>query len=204
MDYAADRQPWDQQPGEPALWFGRFIVYLKLKNRSINEAFRLGARKNTRRKKSAKVSKSQQRARGREAVASRRWLDMAREWKWEERAIIYDQNLRREQEKRTEQARADALAELTAQAKRAASRLGEVLNGKAEGDPSSVAQARLAANDILDRIGVPRTSRSQVEHSGEDGGTIKLDVSGLAQLTVEQLRALGEALRHDDDDPSAS
>lgn len=69
--------PWERQPHEPALWFGRFAVYRDLgPARSVMEAWRIDKhrRGNTSKAKSPNNS----------------WYTRAMEWEWDKRATAYD------------------------------------------------------------------------------------------------------------------
>jgi len=66
-------KPWDRQPGEPAEWHQRFLSYLRMgPGRSVEEAWRkaVGA--------------------GPEEPLDPAWAEMARAWRWAERAAAYD------------------------------------------------------------------------------------------------------------------
>lgn len=73
---AAALCPWEQQPGEPRLWYGRFQVYLSLgPTRTLQEAYRhVNSLKN----------------RGGKAPISPSWTWYAKRWRWRERAHAWD------------------------------------------------------------------------------------------------------------------
>jgi len=72
-------QPWEQQPGEPNLWFSRFQLYLELGlTRTLQKAYRRCAA---------------QRDRPSPSVAGHpnpHWCDAARRWQWRARAQVWD------------------------------------------------------------------------------------------------------------------
>lgn len=75
-----ERQPWERQPGERALWFGRFAIYRDLgPNRTIMDAWR------TENNLQQKTPTAKQ--------PNRRWYEVRDEWHWEERAAAYDEYL---------------------------------------------------------------------------------------------------------------
>jgi len=71
----AQRQPWEQLPGEPALWYGRFCLYRDLgPSRSLTAATRVECA-----------------AKHKHAWApSESWTRAARTWHWRERALAWD------------------------------------------------------------------------------------------------------------------
>lgn len=76
-----EAKPWDQQPGESALWFGRFTQYRLLgPRRSIDSAHR--------------ASKPIEGLTGQTAGAH--WFKAAREWDWKARAEAWDEAEREE------------------------------------------------------------------------------------------------------------
>jgi hypothetical protein len=71
---------WDQQPGEPSLWYGRFVAYLALgPSRSVERAYA--------------VVRETENLKGQRPGA--KWYDAAHRWNWERRAQAYDAEQRR-------------------------------------------------------------------------------------------------------------
>ena len=70
-------KPWQQQPDEPPVWYNRFHIYLKLSpSRTLPTAYRIWTGSHGRPSKTAR--------------------NKAKKWRWEERAIAYDQANREE------------------------------------------------------------------------------------------------------------
>ena len=68
---------WQPQPDEPPVWYNRFHIYLKLgPSRTLPTAYRIWT--------------------GSHGRPSRTARNKAKEWRWEERAIAYDQSNREE------------------------------------------------------------------------------------------------------------
>lgn len=78
---------WHRLPGEPGLWHGRFRAYLMRdpSRRSIRQVW---------------LEDQRQRGKPEERIAHRRtpayWLRAARQWRWQERAAAWDEQLRLE------------------------------------------------------------------------------------------------------------
>jgi len=82
-----ERKSWEQMldKGEPDLWYGRFVKYMRLgTKRSVNAV----AQKETK--------KSQEKTR---TNAGPEWYDAEKEWKWKERARAYDEWIRAEEDR---------------------------------------------------------------------------------------------------------
>lgn len=78
-------KPWDQQEGEPDLWYGRFVKFMRLgTRRSIRSVF-LKENKQKQAKTSTNVGPE--------------WCNAAKQWNWEERARAYDKYQRDEEDK---------------------------------------------------------------------------------------------------------
>jgi hypothetical protein len=87
-----DRKPWDQMEGESSLWYGRFRVYLELGfKRSVNAVFREEMGLNEREE------------------AHGRWHEEAKRYQWQERAKVYDDFQREEEDKLIAQEREKVL-----------------------------------------------------------------------------------------------
>ncbi|MFN8466317.1 MAG: hypothetical protein U0X20_12240 [Caldilineaceae bacterium] len=71
---AGDRKPWDQMPGEPDKWYGRFLVYL---NMGPARSFMAAG------KEIAKNTKAGNPYNG-------FWTGITRQWRWRERARAWD------------------------------------------------------------------------------------------------------------------
>lgn len=87
LEYAvSDAQHiWSQQEGEPSLWYGRFLVYLRLgTKRSVNAVF-----KKENNKKQQKTT----------SFPGPGWYDAEKEWNWKERAKAYDEYVRAEEDR---------------------------------------------------------------------------------------------------------
>ncbi len=70
-------KPWDQQPDEPLVWYNRFHIYLTLgPSRSFTAAFHEWS--------------------GSDGKHSSTVSQRAKEWRWKERALAYDQANREE------------------------------------------------------------------------------------------------------------
>lgn len=86
--------PWERLDGEPAKWYARFEKYRLLgPNRSLDEAWRVDS--DTKRPKSQRASGD--------------WPNMARRWRWRERAEAWDEvervKLRKAREQELKEAR---------------------------------------------------------------------------------------------------
>lgn len=82
---------WDQQSGENSLWYGRFLRYRDMgPTRSHMIAYRADRRDwyEARGTDPAKASKIE--------TVSGKWREVAREFKWETRALAWDEHQRRE------------------------------------------------------------------------------------------------------------
>ena len=78
-DVAPLPQPWDQQPGEPDRWFGRFQIFLQLgPTRTLRAAYQ-GTRRG--------AGDPQAPAHG---FANHLWCNAARSWHWRARAAAWD------------------------------------------------------------------------------------------------------------------
>ena len=70
----SEKLPWERQPGEPALWFGRFVLYRELgPTRTVVDAWRSEGKK------------------GHAQRPHHRWYDVATAWHWDARATAYDE-----------------------------------------------------------------------------------------------------------------
>lgn len=76
---------WSQQEGEPSLWYGRFLVYL-----------RLGTKRSV-----AVVYKKENHVKPRQTASKipGDWYDIEKVWKWKERAKAYDEHQRAEEDR---------------------------------------------------------------------------------------------------------
>jgi hypothetical protein len=100
MEYRDDTPAWDQLPGEPDLWHGRFRDhYLPASpERSIEKAF-LAAQEGGAGAARGGESAARGNARGHQKRPSRHWYSTARDWKWSDRARAYDAQKRRDAQK---------------------------------------------------------------------------------------------------------
>lgn len=84
-----ERKPWEQMEQEPDLWYGRFVKYLRLgTKRSVNAICW-----NENKKKQEKTRTN----------TGPEWYEAAKQWKWEERARLWDKDqekLRAEKEEK--------------------------------------------------------------------------------------------------------
>jgi hypothetical protein len=100
-------EPWDQLPGEPDLWFGRFFIFQNLPpdERSMLAVYNRVGRKRTRPGTPAHA-------------VPHRWRFATRQWRWVERAAAWDRaqrdRTRIEYEADREAARAERIAILRA------------------------------------------------------------------------------------------
>lgn len=83
-DPSRARELWERQPKEPTLWYERFWTYVLLgPTRNIRSSFRV-----------------QGRLEGRQSVDDKMpgasWFRAARNWRWEYRAALFDDNERKE------------------------------------------------------------------------------------------------------------
>lgn len=91
------RPPWAQLPGETPLWFGRFERYRLMWPHSIVEVYRdewRAARQKTRQTEQGEIRGNQRIDSALEAdmpkEASGPWYDMAKKYRWSERASAWD------------------------------------------------------------------------------------------------------------------
>jgi hypothetical protein len=85
-----ERKPWEQniEAGEPDLWYGRFVKYLRLgSKRSVNALYA----------KEAKAAKNSEKQRNLDAGGD--WYDIEKAWNWKERARAYDEWQRKEEDR---------------------------------------------------------------------------------------------------------
>ncbi len=96
MEYAPDRQPWDQQPGEDDYWFAQFGVFLRMgPGRSLLGAYK---RSETRNRKTEKDRKRPIDS------APPTWREACGKYEWSKRCAAYDKDI-------IEEERANELAE---------------------------------------------------------------------------------------------
>jgi hypothetical protein len=99
-----ESKPWDQQPGEKALWFERFVMYLQMGTKRT----KMGVYNQVR------ASNGKTPARDLDPT----WFKAAKEWKWADRAAAYDREQaitqRERYEKERDQDRADRIVLLKA------------------------------------------------------------------------------------------
>lgn len=124
---------WHQQPGEPALWHGRFQTFLQL-----------GARRTV---YAAYVETCREQDKTPSGSAPGAWNRNAKTHNWQSRAAAFDAD----QLKRASEALDDTMTRLRLAAPDAAKALVKLLASDSE------EQARLAANSILNRIGAVHT-----------------------------------------------
>jgi len=152
----AELKPWDRQFGESNRWYDRFYrCYLMAgAKRSRLDAYRQGAN------------------RPKATQTGMRWREAYKKWRWEERAIAYDDAQRADLEKTAE----EALNLLKRHRVLAAQAL--VDNLKSTNDT----ERRQAATEILDRAGVVKAT--------------DLNVSGIPSVVVAMLPEIrnGEAV----------
>ncbi len=85
-----ERKSWEQMidEGEPALWYGRFVKFMRLgSKRSVNTVYA----------KEQKTTKNNEKQR--ELNAPGEWYDIEKEWKWKERARDHDEYERVEEDR---------------------------------------------------------------------------------------------------------
>ena len=80
---SSEPKPWHRLPDEPNLWYDRFLAYLSLgPGRTIEKLYRL------------RCETHETDLAGKRASSS--WHAKAREWRWDERAAVYDEQSRQE------------------------------------------------------------------------------------------------------------
>jgi hypothetical protein len=88
---SATGKPWEMQPGEPNVWYDRFWTFLMLgAGRTIEECYR---------------ERTEQGERLKGDRATGYWYRMAREYRWEDRAVAYDKARREDLQAREEERR---------------------------------------------------------------------------------------------------
>lgn len=82
-----ERKIWEQniEQGEPDLWYGRFVKFMRLGTRRSINAVYAQEKKEKQGKASTKIGPE--------------WLNAAKQWKWEERARKYDEHERAEEDR---------------------------------------------------------------------------------------------------------
>lgn len=91
--------PWDQQPGEPKLWFERFDVFRLLgPNRTVAKAYR-----------KVRYNDIHMAGQGQKS-GSNYWYEVADKWRWEARADAWDKMRREELEDREKAVFEDGLS----------------------------------------------------------------------------------------------
>lgn len=87
-----EQRPWDQIDGEPILWYKRFTRYRLLwPVRSIAAAYKSEQEENEEKRGKTRATPRTE--------ADGTWYEMARAWKWEERAAAWDAQVDAELEK---------------------------------------------------------------------------------------------------------
>lgn len=88
-----ERKSWEQKinDGEPDLWYGRFVKFLRLgTKRSVNAVFKKETKRNLEEPRSN---------------AHQDWYEAAKQWNWEKRARDYDEHQRAEEDRIIEEER---------------------------------------------------------------------------------------------------
>jgi hypothetical protein len=155
---------WDQQEGEPKLWYERFSIFRLIgPGRTTAKAYRKW-------RLLVKGETAKQ-------YAANHWYDMAKEWNWEARASAWDDAIREEQEDRAQEVYADGLSfahERVAKLKLVAQKLEDYILDKKTTriSPYVIEQYR----GILDDIAKERGERQKdVRITGVGGGPIMIE-----------------------------
>lgn len=145
-------QPWQRQPGEPALWYNRFKAYLDMgKDRSINGVYAL-------------LRDGAEQGRINMAKAPATFYRMPSRWEWKPRAAAYDdwndeQEAKAERTRKAKEAAAESAARIEAQALRRKI-INELMGntraaiGLAELEEFDVATARRRLPDLINLLGL--------------------------------------------------
>ncbi len=96
----SEQQPWDQQPGESALWFGRFERYRLMWPHSLVRVYQDEWRQEYEEKKGEKGRIDPALEREIPAKAPGKWYEMSNQWHWTERAAAWDASFIAEVEQR--------------------------------------------------------------------------------------------------------
>jgi len=160
---------WDRQPGESKQWFLRFQRYYLYRGlaRSVRRAYIAFVKENYPSKAEDEIALN---------AAYNHWLGAAKEYRWRVRAEAWDEHRNEELQKEV----LDASRFLMENARAAAQALIDAL--------VSPRLQVIAANSILDRIGVPTVSRQellnvQVPVSADDLAKVKEIVQEWEQST---------------------
>jgi hypothetical protein len=163
---------WDRQPGEPKRWFLRFQRYYLYRGlaRSVRRAYAAFLQENYPSKADDLLASGQ---------AYHVWLQAAKEFSWRQRAEAWD-------EYRNDELRREVL--------QASRFLMENALKAVEALVNALVSPRLtvvAANSILDRVGLPSVSRqellsAQLPVSADDLGQMKDVVRAWEQSTLEK------------------
>lgn len=161
-----ERDPWDQEPDEPAYWHKKFTEYrLMGPDRTLTRYFRLCRAME-----------------GKEVTASTHpndsWRENARRWRWEERAKAWDEEMIAEAEAEARKVLTAGLAlafERVKKLSQLAERLeGVLLDTKVKLSPFLIEQYRGLLKDIADEKG-ERTKETRI--TGVGGGPILIETT---------------------------
>lgn len=198
MDTAT--QPWERQPKEPSQAFDRFQRYLYLgASRSVYHAY-VQVRDERQRKRPAAAGRS---------GAPKSWRDLAKRWRWQERAEAWDTDQRRKRDalfaaqsdeilKSGFASRFARIAELN--------RLAELLQQEVwEADKRWLPDAKWIGGDVGERVDIVRFNTSVIEQyrktlddiaieMGERERGLKVSGSvGVVQFAADELAKAKEA-----------
>lgn len=195
-------KPWQQQPGEPNLWFDRFFSYYRTlgATRSLEQAYQLWA-------KAEKVRREQaQRNQGLTPTAIRlakrptaSWYKASKAYNWESRAMAWDIDQRRQQLEAEEAARKEMLANhqklATAMLQGVARRLNELL-----GTASNPQVPQLSARELKEWLAL--AVKIERESRGLPGEITQQELNGELQQSVTFAGFVGglNLANMDDDD----
>jgi hypothetical protein len=153
-----ETKAWHRLSGEPALWFSRFERYrLTVIGRSVNAVFQQESKKN----ENPRVA------------APGGWYEIAKKWRWEERAAAWDAELTNELEREIEREKKIVLKTGFAQHHRRVAFLNEVAEGllamMSEGFSQEVyREFREYLTDIAEEVG-ERVKKKETLHKGLPG-----------------------------------
>lgn len=188
-------QPWQRQPGEPALWYNRFKAYLDMgKDRSINGVYAL-------------LRDGAEQGRINMAKAPATFYRMPGRWDWKPRAAAFDdwndeQEANTERKRKAKEAAAESAARIDAQNLRR-----EIINelmgdtrtaiGLAELDQFDVATARRRLPDLINLLGLLlKTHRLEYGEPITDIVTTTTTTSATSQtISADDMAAALNALK---------
>lgn len=175
-------RPWDRQPGEPALWFGRFDTFYRPlgPERSLRAAYTAWQ---------AQRSGSQKAPKSPGISVSRSWRNAAEQWRWRVRAEAWDaaerERLRAEEEEERRKDREQRIKLLKAYRARLVQAL-QALKPENARWAEVTAGIRAVGEELRTEYGDQPAQRHEI--TGQGGGPVRVqDVDAAIERELERL-----------------